>query len=59
MWCEIVGVCIFRGLPLITVTMGDSVESRVKDSITPGLTGDDVKAVVVITAASVCAHKDP
>lgn len=57
--CKIVAMCILRGSPFITVTMGDSVGSGVEDSIIPSLPWDDVNAVVVLTAASVCVHKGP
>lgn len=58
-WCKIVAMCILRDSPFITVTMGDSVESGVEDSIIPSLPWDDVNAVVVLTATSVCVHKGP
>lgn len=58
-WCKIVSMCILRDSPFITVTMGDSVESGVEDSIIPSLPWDDVNAVVVLTATSVCVHKGP
>lgn len=55
---KIVGVCIFASSPVIAVTMGHSVKSGVEDAIIRSLAWDDVKAVVVLTAAFVCAHKD-
>lgn len=57
--CKIVAKCILRGSPFITVTMGDSVESGVENSIIPSLPWDGVDAVVVLTATSVCLHKGP
>lgn len=54
---KIVGVCNLMGSPVITVTMGHSVKSGVKDAIIRSLAWDDVKAVVVLTAAFVCVHK--
>lgn len=44
---------------LITVTMRHGVHSCVEDSIVPSPTRDDVKAVVVLTAAFVRVYKDP
>lgn len=43
---------------MITVTMGHGVYSGVEDAIIRRPAWDDVMAVVVLSAAFVCVHKD-
>lgn len=50
-------VCAFWGSPLVTVTVRDGVEFLVEEAILGRQTSYGVLAVVVLTAAPICAPK--
>lgn len=51
--------CPFGDSPLVTVTVGDGEEVGVEDSIINRKSRDDLQAVVMLTAADICALKHP